>query len=90
MHYEEFVTAIQSLDRNKLHLVKISPDTSQQKMLIMQKVILKAKLKAIIVPDTMVFEELTEQQIEFLLRRAKPEKPEPSTQVESGIMTKGG
>lgn len=89
MNYAEFVTSIESFDPNKFYIVRIPADSSQQKMLTLQKVLRTAKLQAVIVPDTITFEELTESHLDYLMKKAKIQKPEPSAPLEGGIMTKG-
>lgn len=82
MNYADFITSMQAVDRTKVYIVRIPIDSTQQKMLMLQKVLRDAKLQAVIIPDTISFEELTDSHIEYLLKRAK-DQTNSSKQVDN-------
>jgi hypothetical protein len=74
MKYNEFITAIDSLDASKIHIVRVPMTMKQEQLVNLQKALKQLKLTFLVLPDFIKMEELTQDQLKYLLGSITNEK----------------
>jgi hypothetical protein len=76
MNYYEFVTSIDKLDPNGTYVIRVPQGMSMRQMQLLRTALDKKNIQGIILPNYLQLEQLTPQQIQYLLDTSRVVKNE--------------